>query len=140
MSLVDRQLSLVQGLLPSGRGMLVDLHHFAHGALTNSNTVNQFFAGIDKRLTFRQYCQKVCTGILVRLGFCLGFRPQFQGDLAQCPLVQISPALLGVQCPLLASSKSSYDSVFRTGFLLISDERVMFLSMGIHLAIFAGGR
>ena len=63
--------------LSSGRGMPIALHHFAYGALANSNTVSQFFAGIDRRLTFRQCCQKVYTGILVFLGVCLNLRPQF---------------------------------------------------------------
>ena len=41
------------------------------------------------------------TGTLVGLCPGLDLRPQFQGDLAQLPFVQVAAALLGIQRPLL---------------------------------------
>ena len=43
----------------------------------------------------------LATGTLVGLCPGLDLRPQFQGDLAQLPFVQVAAALLGIQRPLL---------------------------------------
>ncbi|CAN4071738.1 ACT domain-containing protein, partial [Dysosmobacter welbionis] len=88
-------------LLHGGGGVFVDLHHLAHRALPEANGCSQFFAGVHRCGTFRQCCRKVCTGTLVGLCPGLDLRPQFQGDLAQLPFVQVAAALLGIQRPLL---------------------------------------
>ena len=106
-ALVDGQLLLVQRLFDRCGGVLVDLHHLAHGALTQANGVRQFFAGINRRKV-RQCCRTflgwvVCLPSGRHIGLGLGFdlRLEFQGDLAQLPLVQVAAALLGIQRPLL---------------------------------------
>ena len=99
--MVDGQFLFIQGLLHGGGGVFVDLHHLAHRALSEANGCSQFFAGVHRCGTFRQCCRKVCTGTLVGLCPGLDLRPQFQGDLAQLPFVQVAAALLGIQRPLL---------------------------------------
>lgn len=88
--------------------MFVDLHHLAHRALPKADRGGQLFAGVHRGgVDFRQCCRR-STLILVPVvrllvGLCPGLdlRPQFQGDLAQLPFVQVAAALLGVQRPLL---------------------------------------
>ena len=106
-ALVDGQLLLVQRLFDRCGGVLVDLHHLAHGALTQANGVRQFFAGINRRKV-RQCCRTflgwvVCLPSGRHIGLGLGFnlRLEFQGDLAQLPLFKVAASLLGIQRPLL---------------------------------------
>ena len=52
----------------------------------------------DCRMPRTEMCirDRVCTGTLVGLCPGLDLRPQFQGDLAQLPFVQVAAALLGI--------------------------------------------
>ena len=106
-ALVDGQFLLVQRLLDRCGGVLVDLHHFAHGPLTQTNGVCQFFAGINRRKvwqccrTFLRWAVCLPSGRHIGLGPGFDLRLKLQGDLAQFPLVQVTAAFLGVQRPLL---------------------------------------
>ncbi len=47
-ALVKGQLFVVQSLPDSDWGMFINLYDLAHGDLTNTNSISQFFTGISR--------------------------------------------------------------------------------------------